>query len=162
MLLSQFTHRRQRQQSDCLVACADMVLHHLGIQLAYTRLRKLLHAGPEFTPFSHLRYLERLGLFVLRGEQGELSLLETYLALGLPVIVGVRTLYWRHWRDLITEHAVVVVGIDRQQDLVYIHDPFFAEAPIELTVTEFEAGWIEGEGQYAVIGLTPPAEEVAA
>ena len=158
MRLSNFIHKRQQQQSDCLAACADMVLRHLGIEIEYGRLRKLLHTGPEFTPFSHLQYLERLGLFILRGEQGEVSMFETYLALGLPVIVGVRTLHWRHWEDIVTEHAVVVVGIDREHRLVYINDPFFGEAPIEMSLTEFEAGWIEGEGQYAVIGLAPLGE----
>jgi hypothetical protein len=139
-----------------------MVLHHLGLAIEYARLRKLLRAGPDFTPFSHLQYLERLGLSILRGEQGEVSLFETYLVIGLPVIVGVRTLHWHHWGDIVTEHAVVVVGIDREQNLVYINDPFFAEAPIELSLTEFEAGWIEGEGQYAVISLAPLEGEVSA
>lgn len=50
---------------------------------------------------------------------------------------------------------MVVVGIDPSQDLIYIHDPFFAEAPIELSLLRFETGWIEGDGYYAVIGLAP-------
>jgi hypothetical protein len=52
---------------------------------------------------------------------------------------------------MITKHAVVVVGIDQEHGLMYINDPFFADAPLELLLAEFEAGWIEGEGQYAVI-----------
>src|SRR5687767_9523123 len=125
MLLSQFAHRRQQRESDCLVACAEMVLNYLGISIEYARLRKLLRAGPEFTPFRHLHYLERLGLSITLGKQGDLSIFETYIALGLPVAVGVKTLTWKHWGKVTTEHAVLVVGIDQQNDVIYINDPFF-------------------------------------
>jgi len=155
MLLSHLIHKRQRSDSDCLVACADMVLSCLGIQIDYRRLRKLLKAGPEFTPFSHLHYLERLGMSVLMDTQGDGSIFATYIALGLPVIVGVRTLNWPHWGKIITEHAVVVVGIDQEHDMIYINDPFFADAPIEISLIEFEIGWEEKDRQYAVIGLAP-------
>jgi ABC-type bacteriocin/lantibiotic exporter with double-glycine peptidase domain len=156
MLLSNFAHRRQRRESDCLVACADMVLNHLGIQLGYQRLAKLLRAGPSFTPFSNLRFLASLRLSITLGEQGDVSLFAPYLDLGLPIVVGVKTLGWQHWGNEVTEHAVVVVGIDQAQNKIYIHDPFFSEAPIEMSLIAFEAGWIEGEGYYAIIGLAPP------
>ena len=74
MLLSNFTHRQQRRESDCLVACAEMVLEDLGLTIDYTRLAKLLRAGADFTPFSHLRFLAQLGLPVIWGMQGEVSL----------------------------------------------------------------------------------------
>jgi hypothetical protein len=66
MLLSNFTHKRQRRESDCLVACAEMVLNY--IPLNYTRLAKLLRAGPSFTPFTNLRYLAALRLAITFGE----------------------------------------------------------------------------------------------
>lgn len=156
MLLSQFRHRRQQRESDCLVACAEMALNHLGIQIEQARLRRLLRVGPEFTSFSHLHYLRRLGLSVTLGDQGDTSLFETYISLGLPVIVAAKTLNWPHWGEIITEHAVVAVGIDQAHDLIYIHDPFFAEAPIEMDLLRFETGWEEKERWYAVIGLTSP------
>jgi ABC-type bacteriocin/lantibiotic exporter with double-glycine peptidase domain len=156
MLLSNFTHRQQRRESDCLVACAEMVLNYLGLSIDYARVAKILRAGADFTPFSHLRYLEQWGLSVMLGTQGDVSLFETYIEIGLPVIVAVKTLNWPHWDDIITEHAVLVVGIDQAHDLIYIHDPFFAEAPIELELLRFETGWEEKERWYAVIGLAPP------
>jgi len=156
MLLSQFTHKQQRHESDCLVACAEMVLHHLGLSIAYARVAKILRAGAEFTPFSHLRYLAQLGLSISLDTQGDVSLFATYIAVGLPVIVAVKTLNWPHWGDIITDHAVLVVGIDRAHNLIYIHDPFFAEAPIAMELLRFEMGWEEKERWYAVIGLTPP------
>jgi ABC-type bacteriocin/lantibiotic exporter with double-glycine peptidase domain len=159
MLLSQFTHRQQRRESDCLVACAAMVLNHLGLAIDDARLAKILRAGADFTPFTHLRYLEQLGLSVITGEQGDVSLFATYIALGLPVVVGSKTLLWPHWGDLITEHAVVVVGIDQAQGVIYLHDPFFAEAPIEMELLRFETGWEEKERQYAIVGLAPLEEQ---
>lgn len=161
MLLSNFGHRRQQRESDCLVACAEMVLNHLGLQIGYRRLAKLLRAGPSFTPFTHLRFLESLRLSITIGEHGDVSLFAPYLELGLPVVVGVKTLGWHHWGTEVTEHAVVVVGIDESRSVIYIHDPFFAQAPIELSLIEFEVGWIEREGYYAVIGLAPPEDQPA-
>jgi ABC-type bacteriocin/lantibiotic exporter with double-glycine peptidase domain len=156
MLLSNFAHRRQRRESDCLVACAEMVLNHLDIQIGYKRLSRLLRTGPSFTPFTNLRYLEALRLSVSIGKEGDLSIFAPNLEMGLPVVVRVKTVGWQHWGDEITEHAVVVVGIDPSAKLIYINDPFFVDAPIEMSLIAFEAGWIEGDGYHAVIGLAPP------
>ena len=156
MLLSNFAHRRQQHESDCLVACAEMVLNYLGLQISYKRLAKLLRVGPSFTPFTHLRYLESLRLSITLGKQGNVLIFAENLVMGLPVMVRVKTVGWQHWEDEVTEHAVVVIGVDQSNDLIYIHDPFFAEAPIAMSLIEFEAGWIEGDGYYAIIGLAPP------
>lgn len=123
-----------------------MVLNHLGLQIPYSRLARLLRAGASFTPFTNLRHLASLRLSILMGEEGDVSLFAPYLELGLPVIVRVKTLGWQHWGNEITEHAVVVIGIDQDRGVIYIHDPFFNQAPIEMSLVEFEAGWIEGEG----------------
>lgn len=77
--------------------------------------------------------------------------------MGLPVVVRVRTVDWPHWGDEITEHAVVVVGNQAQRrGLIYINDPFFAQGTIEMSLIAFEAGWIEGEGYYAIIRIGAP------
>jgi hypothetical protein len=136
-----------------------MALTHLGLQISYRRLAKLLRAGPSYTPFSNLRYLEQLRLSLTLGELGDLSLFEHYIELGLPVVVAVKTIDWPHWGTEVAEHAVVVVGIDQSQGVIYIHDPFLAEAPIELSLITFAIGWEEKERQYAIIGLTPPEDE---
>jgi hypothetical protein len=133
-----------------------MVLHHLGLTISYRRLAKLLRAGPSFTPFTHLRLLESLHLSIRIGQRGDLSIFAPTIESGLPVVVRVKTIGWPHWGNEITEHAVVVVGIDQRQGVIYIHDPFFAEAPIALSLLRFETGWIEGDGYYAIIGLAPP------
>src|SRR5262245_15867054 len=158
MLLSNFAHRRQQRESDCLAACAEMVLTYLEIPIGYQRLAKQLRAGPAFTPFGHLRYLGALGLSITLGEQGDVSIFEPNLEVGLPVIVGVKTLNWGHWGGEVTRHAVVVVGIDQEHGVIYIHDPFFADAPIEMPLLTFETGWEELDRCYAIISLTPPED----
>ena len=133
-----------------------MALGHLGIEIDEARLRKILRVGAEFTPFYHLRYLERLGLSISRVEQGDVSAFEAFIESGLPVLVAIKTLDWPHWGEIVTEHAVVVVGIDQLHDLIYINDPFFAEAPFEMSLRLFEIGWEEKDRQYAVISLETP------
>lgn len=155
MLLSNFIHRQQRLESDCLVACTQMVLEYLGVQKDYNRLRKILRSGPEFTPFGHLRYLEQLGLSVTLGMQSEVAFFENLIGVGLPIIVGVKTLQWSHWDNVITEHAVVVVGIDQEHDHIYIHDPYFTDAPLEMSLLEFQIGWEEKDRRYGIISLAP-------
>lgn len=132
-----------------------MVLTYLGIEISYPQLARKLRAGSSFTPFGHLRSLESLGLFITMGDQGDLALFEPTLDLGLPVIVGVQTLTWAHWQGEVTRHAVVVVGIDQANNLIYVHDPFFAQAPIEMPLLNFQIGWEEKDREYAIIGLTP-------
>jgi hypothetical protein len=136
-----------------------MALEHLGLQLGYQRLAKLLRAGPSYTPFGNLRFLEQLRLSITLGEQGDLSIFEHNIEIGLPVVVGVKTFTWAHWDGEVTRHAVVVVGIDRARGVIYIHDPFFAQAPIEMEFIPFETGWEELGRQYAVIGLAPPEDQ---
>ena len=50
MLLLNIPHRRQQRESDCLVACAAMVLDYLHVPIRYDRLYKLLRAQPFGTP----------------------------------------------------------------------------------------------------------------
>lgn len=154
MLLLNFVHNRQRRESDCLVACAEMALNHLGISLPYWQLSKLLGSGDDFTPFSRLANLRKLELSVTLGENAQAVVFEEYLLSGLPVIVGVYTRGWLHWGGVETQHAVVVVGVDRMNDLIYIHDPYFVEFPIEMSLLAFEMGWEEHDRQFAVIGLS--------
>jgi ABC-type bacteriocin/lantibiotic exporter with double-glycine peptidase domain len=66
MTLLPVSHRQQRQQAECLAACAAMVLDYLQVPASYEQLVKLLRIGPAGAPFRNLRYLESLvGLSVL-------------------------------------------------------------------------------------------------
>lgn len=57
----------QRQESDCLGACAAMVLEYLGIRIDYYRLLRLLNTGEPGTPFFNIARVSVLGLFVKTG-----------------------------------------------------------------------------------------------
>lgn len=153
MLLLGLRHRRQLE-ADCLIACAKMVLDYLGVPIEYNDLARRLGTTEQGTPFSNIERLTRLGLFVQTGRYGDPTLFARAIEWGLPVIVAVKTLNWQHWGEIITDHAVVVVGIDQEHDQIYIHDPFFTDAPIVMSLIEFEGGWLERDQQYAVISLT--------
>ena len=137
-----------------------MVLEYLGVSVDEERLRRILGTTANGTPFPNIERLRTLGLFIDYGRQGDVALFERSIEVGLPVIVAVETLGWRHWGGEITSHAVVVVGIDRASDHIYIHDPFFANAPLEMSLLEFEVGWEEKRRQYVVIGLEEVVERV--
>lgn len=156
MLLLGIRPRRQQLQADCLVTCAAMVLDYLGVTVEESRLRRILGTTEQGTPFPNITRLQTLGLFVIYGKNGDPAIFERYLEIGLPVVVGVKTLTWTHWEGRVTQHAVVVLGIDRENESIYINDPSFAEASLGMPLLNFEIGWEELDRQYAVISLTPP------
>lgn len=131
-----------------------MVLDYLGITVVYDDLARRLGVTDHGVPFPNIERLTRLGLSVKMGMYGDPTLFGRAIESGLPVIVAVKTLNWQHWDEIITDHAVVVIGIDQEHDQIFINDPFFAEAPITMSLIEFEGGWIERDQQYAVISLT--------
>ncbi len=147
MPLLHISHRRQLQPTDCLAACAVMVLHHLHIQASYETVVKLLRIGPAGAPYRNLQYLEVLGVSV-KIEQGDLSILRSHLHRGLPPIAFVSTAELAYW-DEATHHAVVVAGIQNNQ--VYLHDPNFAHAPQVVSSLEFGLAWSEMDEFYALL-----------
>lgn len=153
MLLLGLKHNRQQRESDCLIACCTMVLTYLQIPTGYDRLARLLDLQEFGAFFSRLRNLSALGLMVQIGDNASLTVFEQFIDLGLPVIVPVRTWTLLYWEMFDTDHAIVVVGIDIANELIYVHDPFFAEAPIAVSFDEFEPAWTEMGRRYAVIGL---------
>jgi predicted double-glycine peptidase len=66
--------------------------------------------------------------------------LRQWLQQGIPPMVFVATGPLRYWH---TEclHTLVVVGIEEQ--LVLVHDPAFAQAPLPIPQSEFLAAWGE-------------------
>ena len=84
MLLSNFTHRQQQRESDCLVACAAMITAYLEVPADYDQLAKILRSRWFGTPFGNIRYLESLGLSVTHGYHGDLDLFARSIEIGLP------------------------------------------------------------------------------
>ncbi|MBV7338193.1 C39 family peptidase [Chloroflexi bacterium TSY] len=146
---------RQRQQADCLAACAAMVLNYLGEQVKYDRLLQLLDTTAEGTPFTNIERLHTLGLFAESDRyRDDLSILSIYLDLRLPIIVAVQTWALPHWEEVDTDHAVVVVGLDDEN--VYINDPAFAEAPQVVPIDRFLHAWTYRDYRYGIISLIEP------
>lgn len=140
-------HHRQQQDSDCLAACAAMVLDYLDVEIPYSRLLQLLRVKSFGAPASNIRLLEQLSL-TASYRVTNMAGLEGLLASGQPVIVFVRTgelPYWSYQAD----HALVVVGFDEEH--IFVNDPYFDEAPIPVPRGDFELAWLERDYFYAVI-----------
>ncbi len=140
-------HIPQRSSSDCLAACAAMLLGYLGVSVGYERLLRLLGVRPFGTPGSRLYCLAQLGLNV-RYTCGSLDQLFSHLEANLPCIALVRTGQLPYW-SYATDHAVVVVGCDDHS--VYLNDPAFESAPQRAPHAHFELAWMEFECRYATI-----------
>ena len=122
------THHQQQYQTDCLPACAAMVLSFWGINVRYGRLRRLLKAGKDGTPFSHISRLTELKVIVSvdREYSYPMERLGSYLSQGLPLIASVDTAYLPYWAEA-SDHAVVVIG--RYGTQISIHDPWLSKGP---------------------------------
>lgn len=140
-------HYPQRYRSDCLAACAAMVLNHLGYSIRYKKLLKILRVGYGGAPFRNVRFLEKLGAKVTI-EQGGLADLERILADGLFPIVSMNTAELPYWQDDVY-HAVVLVGMDEQ--FAYLNDPSFDDAPQQTPIGDFDLARIDMRELYAVL-----------
>lgn len=151
MLLSNFAHRRQRLEADCLVACAAMVLDYLGITRSDAWLTRLLETTAIGTPFSNIeRLADALGLVVEYAEWATLTRFAPYLEEGLPIIVAVDSDAPDQW-PYYQNHAVVVVGFN--DDEVYINNPAAFDAPEVVDMNTFLWAWSRRDYEYAVIRL---------
>jgi hypothetical protein len=118
--------------------------------MQYDYLLRLLNIRSFGTSLFNLRNLQTLGLFVLIQE-GDLTSLQFYLDIGLPLIVAVRAARLASYWTEDTDHAIVVVGID--SNFVYVHDPDLPSALQVIPLREFESAWLDQDYWYAVIGL---------
>ncbi|MCB0153391.1 MAG: C39 family peptidase [Anaerolineae bacterium] len=123
MPLLPISHRPQRQQAECLAACAAMVPDYLNIHSSYDELLKALQIGPAGAPFRNLNFLQSFGVSVLI-EQGQIDSLRTYLQQNVPPIAFVATQELSYWVEA-TNHALVIAGIDDHS--VCVNDPSFAD-----------------------------------
>jgi uncharacterized protein YvpB len=80
-----------------------------------------------------------------------LSELHNHLINGHPGIAFIKTGELPYW-DEDMDHAVVVVGLDEKY--IYLNDPYFPDAPIQVLHGDFDLAWLERDEFYAV--LIPP------
>lgn len=124
-ILRNVSHVLQTADSDCLVACAQMVLDFVGVHKSYDELAKVLGTRWFGTPARNLKNLETKELTVVLTEM-DLNDIQLCLQQQQPVIAFVHTADLSYWVEP-TNHAVVVIGFDERH--FYLHDPFFQNAP---------------------------------
>lgn len=149
MPLLTISHQQQRNNSDCLAACAMMVLAVKEYKIDYSSLVKLLRISDSGAPYSYLRFLEKIGVTVLL-EQGDLSILRDWLAQGISPIVFVNTGELPYWDETVY-HSVVLVGLD--DTFAYLNDPAFEDAPQKVALGDFDLAWFEMGEEYAVLKM---------
>lgn len=147
MLPKPVPHREQIQLADCLAACAAMILEYAGRPVPYTQLIEVLGIGPAGAPRRNIMRLTQLGVQVTY-RQAAFSILAVYLQEGKPVIAFVDTGELAYW-STVTNHAVVVVGIEG--DEVLVNDPSFSKAPQRIPREEFELAWLNCDNACAII-----------
>jgi len=145
-------HLTQQAKSDCLVACASMVLGHAGKTYSYRKLANSLDTRTHGTVFSHLRRLSKLNInFTLK--KGDFDELHSQLHQNHPCILAVRTGELPYWRDLSepedVSHALVLIGLSG--NIAYVNDPAFEDAPIEVAISELDLARLEHDEQFAFL-----------
>lgn len=149
-------HWRQRQEGECLAACAAMGLTYLEAPVLYEQLKQLLDVETSSAPFFNIDRLRSWWL-VVEHRQGNLEMVQAHLAAGRPVLVPVDTALLPYWitrpdvtdAERVTDHAVVVVGMDDQS--IYVNDPDFETAPQPVEREWFLEAWRHHEQWYAVL-----------
>lgn len=142
-------HIQQQAEADCLIACTAMIFEYRSLPFDYQKIWRLLRVRPQLgTPFFQIRELGKLGVTVTY-KRGTLPELHACLTQNLPCIVGVQTGELPYWQATNTQHAVVVVGLD--SDWIYLNDPAFLNAPVQVSLGDFDLAWLEQGEFYAVI-----------
>jgi len=139
----------QLDDGYCLPACAQMVLDYLGIIVEQKRLARILGVrAPLGAPASNVLRLRSETVDVIFAD-GAVRDLRNYLALERPLIVFVQAGELPHWRGCVSQHAIVVVGIDEVS--VGVLDPAAGSQVIDVPLGDFLLAWSELEYLYAVI-----------
>ena len=148
-ILLSVPHVLQRNNGECLAACAAMALQYSGTPVSYSRLCKTLRIQSDVgAPFPNIQHLAKLGVAVVY-RQGTLQILHNILVSGRPSIVPVKTGDLPYWMQVQVDHAVVIVGMDARS--VYLNDPAFSRAPLRVPIGDFDLAWLERDEMFAVI-----------
>ena len=138
----------QRDRSDCLPTCIEMVLAYQGRTLDPRWLRRVLESTPIGTPGFKILNLTQHGYAVRYAPATDERALLDALAAGVPPVVLLLTTHLNYWETK-TAHAVVVVGIDDEH--VIVNDPAFAQRRQRVTYSEFMLAWSDFDYLYALV-----------
>ena len=142
-------HCRQQNDGDCLVACTQMVLAYLGINVPYKRLKQILDVDVWGVPHSHIHNLAHHipGLDIIR-KLGDLPDLLEVIDRGSPPIIFIWT-GELPYAEIISYHAIVLAGYD--EDYFYVYDPVQVDAPIKVLQGDVALAWIAHNSYFATI-----------
>lgn len=141
-------HLQQQERGECLAACAAMLLAYLGRPVRYKHLLKVLQVSSQIgAPASRIRRLEQPGLKVVY-QHGTLPDLQEQLTNNRPCIAFVKTGELPYW-DEDCDHAAVVAGLD--DEFVYLNDPAFPDAPVQVPRGDFDLAWLGRDEFFAAL-----------
>ena len=139
---------RQRDRTDCLPTCVEMVVAYFGQTVSPDWLRQALEATDIGTPgFKSLR-LRHYGYDVTYIPATDERPLVEALNAGIPPIALILTRNLSYWRYH-TAHAVVVIELDPLT--VTLNDPAFPDAPRQVPYDEFMLAWSDYDQLYAIV-----------
>lgn len=139
----------QLDDGYCLPACAQMVLDYLCITVEQRRLARILGVcTPLGAPASNVMRLRSETVDIIFAD-GAVRDLQNHLALERPIIVFVQAGELPHWRGCVSQHAIVVVGMD--EVCVGVLDPAAGSEVIDVPLGDFLLAWSELAYLYAVI-----------
>ncbi len=81
-------------------------------------------------------------------KQGNWEELQEHLANNRPCIAFVKTIELPYWEEA-SDHAVVVIGLDDKY--IYLNDPAFDTAPMQVSRGDFDLAWLGRDETYAVL-----------
>jgi ABC-type bacteriocin/lantibiotic exporter with double-glycine peptidase domain len=140
-------------RNSCVPAAVRMVLAFQGTTLEEDELCDLLETQQTGTAVLNVLLLpQRVAKCHAEVASASFDDLTRWLQEGIPPIVFVSTAPLQYWQ---TEclHALVVVEVEEQ--IVQVHDPAFATAPIAIPRDEFLAAWGELAQLTALIKVSP-------
>lgn len=127
-------HRRQESEAGCLPACVEMVLAYWREERSQRALSRQLGTDPAVgTPASQVLRLQSPSLDV-SYMQASLTEIREFLRERIPVVAFVSTAELPYWQRPFA-HAVVVVGLD--ETWVWLSDPAWDQAPIQVSIGDF-------------------------
>lgn len=141
-------HKQQSADGYCLPACVQMVWAYLGIAITQERLARLLLLDPRMgVPLSNVQRLQNSQL-VVSTSSGMLEDIAQHLENDCPVIVYVQAGELPYWREHVSHHAVVVIGLGIER--VSILDPALETGPTTISLGDFMLAWSEMDYFYTV------------
>lgn len=141
-------HRKQIAEGYCLPACVQMVWAYLGLSATQERLSRLLLLDPRMgVPLSNVQRLQNSQLLVSTSS-GMLEDIAQHLENNCPVIVYVQAGELPYWREHVSQHAVVVIGLEIAR--VSILDPALETGPTVVPMGDFMLAWSEMDYFYTV------------